>query len=89
MPEVADFGQDIRKAEKTKPNTTIVLRRFVMKVRIKDICTACGLCLDICPDVFGMGWAVAEAAVDEIPLKFEEAVRQAVDECPVEAIIVE
>jgi ferredoxin len=60
-----------------------------MKVRIKDICTSCGLCLDICPDVFEMAWDAAEITVDEVPSTFEETVRQAADECPVEAIILE
>jgi ferredoxin len=60
-----------------------------MKVRIEDTCTACGLCVDTCPDVFQMGSDMAEVIVDEVPAEFEEAVQQAADECPVEAIVVE
>jgi ferredoxin len=60
-----------------------------MKVRIEDTCTACGLCVDTCPDVFRMGSDVAEAAAETVDAEFEEAVQQAADECPVEAIIVE
>ncbi len=60
-----------------------------MKVRIKDTCTACELCIDACPDVFEMGSDMAQVTVDEVPTEFEEAVHQAADECPVEAIIVE
>ena len=61
-----------------------------MKVRIKDICTACGLCLDTCPDIIEMGSDdLVQVTVDEVPPKFEETVQQAADECPVEAIIVE
>ena len=60
-----------------------------MKVRIEDTCTACGLCVDTCSDVFEMGSDIAEVAVDEVPSEFEEAVQQAADECPAEAIIVE
>ena len=60
-----------------------------MKVRIEDTCTACELCVDTCSDVFEMGSDIAEVTVDEVPPKFEEAVQQAADECPVEAIIVE
>jgi ferredoxin len=60
-----------------------------MKVRIEDTCTACGLCVDTCPDVFEMGSDIAEVTVDEVPSEFEEAVQQAADECPAEAIIVE
>ena len=60
-----------------------------MKVRIEDTCTACGLCVDTCPDVFKMGSDMAEVIDDEVPPEFEDAVQQAADECPVEAIIVE
>ena len=60
-----------------------------MKVRIEDTCTACGLCVDTCPDVFEMGSDIAEVTVDEVPSEFEEAVQQAADECPAEAIIVD
>ena len=60
-----------------------------MKVRIEDTCTSCGLCVDSCPEVFQMGQDMAEVIVDEVTAEFEEAVQQATDECPVEAIIVE
>jgi ferredoxin len=60
-----------------------------MRVRIEDTCTSCGLCVDACPEVFEMGGDMAEVIVDEVPEDYEEAVQQAADECPVEAIIVE
>lgn len=60
-----------------------------MKVRIEDSCTACGLCVDTCPEVFSMGTDIAEVIVDVVPAEFEEATREAADDCPVEAIIVE
>ena len=60
-----------------------------MKVRIEDTCTACGLCVDTCPEVFEMGSVMAQVAVDEVPSELEDTVRQAADECPVEAIIVD
>ena len=59
-----------------------------MKVRIEDTCTACELCVDTCPEVFEMGPDMAQVIVDEVPSEFEEAVQQAADECPIEAIIV-
>jgi len=58
-----------------------------MMVRIEDTCTACGLCVDTCPEVFDMGDEMAIVIVDEVPEEFEDAVQQAADECPVEAII--
>ncbi|MHC4462632.1 MAG: ferredoxin [Planctomycetota bacterium] len=61
-----------------------------MKVRIKDICTACGLCLETCPGILEMGSDdIVQVTVDEVPPQFEETAQQAADECPVEAIIVE
>jgi ferredoxin len=60
-----------------------------MKVKIEDTCTACGLCVDTCPEVFRMGSEMAEVIADEVPAEYEDAAQQAADECPVEAIIVE
>ena len=60
-----------------------------MKVRIEDSCTACGLCVDTCPEVFEMGDEIAEVIVDNVPPELEETAQQAVDECPVEAIVAE
>lgn len=60
-----------------------------MKVRIENSCTACGLCVETCPEVFQIGGQIAEVTADEVPPQFEDAVQQAADECPVEAIEVE
>jgi ferredoxin len=60
-----------------------------MKVRIEDTCTACGLCCDTCPEVFEMGQDIAQVKAQEVPPEFEDAVQQAADECPVEAIVIE
>ena len=65
------------------------IERSAMKVRIEDSCTACGLCCDTCPEVFEMGDELAEVIADEVPAEHEDAVQEAADECPVEAIIVE
>ncbi len=60
-----------------------------MTVRIEDSCTGCGLCVDTCPEVFQMGSEKAEAIIDEVPAELEDAVQQAADECPAEAITIE
>ena len=60
-----------------------------MKVKIADTCTSCGLCVETCPEVFEMGPDMAEVVINEVPSELKETVRQAADECPVEAIIVE
>ena len=57
-----------------------------MKVKIdEDVCTACGLCVDSCPEVFDME-DVAVVKVDEVPSDAEDACREAVESCPVECI---
>ena len=59
-----------------------------MKVKIEaDLCTACDLCIDTCPDVFEMGDEVAEVKVDVVPEGMEDDVQEAIDSCPSEAII--
>ena len=61
-----------------------------MKVTIdEDACTSCGLCEDTCPDVFELGDEIAEVKVDVVPEELEDACKQAVEECPTEAIIIE
>ena len=60
-----------------------------MRVRVEDTCTACGLCVDTCPEVFDMGDDIAQVIVDEVPAEHEDEVQQAADECPVEAIVID
>ncbi len=61
-----------------------------MNVRIEaDLCTARGLCTDDVPVVFKMGDDVAEVILAEVPGNQEDAVQDATDSCPSEAIIVE
>jgi ferredoxin len=47
------------------------------------------LCCDTCPEVFEMGSDKAEVKMEDVPAEHEDAVQQAADECPVEAIVVE
>jgi ferredoxin len=60
-----------------------------MKVSITEDCTACELCVDTCPEVFEMGDEMAKVIADPVPEALEDQVKQATEECPVEAIIVE
>ncbi len=58
-----------------------------MKAKVdKDLCTGCELCVQTCPDVFSMDGDFARAIDGPVPAQFEKDVRQAADECPVEAI---
>lgn len=61
-----------------------------MKVRIdEDLCVGCGLCVNTCADVFEMSGDKAVVKKAEVSAPNETAVKQAKDECPVEAIIIE
>lgn len=59
-----------------------------MKVRVDaQICAGFGVCLGLRPEVFELhddGYAVLR--VSEVPAEHENAVRQAVSECPSNAI---
>jgi len=56
-----------------------------MKAIIEDGCIACGLCEEICPDVFEMK-DLAEVKPDADVEGNIDDVQRAVDECPVEVI---
>ena len=60
-----------------------------MKVRIEDTCSACGLCVDTCPEVFDMGDDIAIVIADPVPAECEDTAQEAADDCPADAIIVE
>ena len=61
-----------------------------MKVRVDpDLCTGCGPCQEICPEVFEIRDDVSTVLVKEVPPKLADAVREAADSCPPGAIIVE
>ena len=61
-----------------------------MKVVVdENLCTGCGLCVDVCPEVFEMPEALSIVKAVEITEDIEEKVREAAESCPVEAIIVE
>ena len=61
-----------------------------MKVSVDaDLCTGCELCIDTCPEVFEMADDVSKAKVDVVPADVEDSAREAAEDCPVEAIIIE
>ena len=55
----------------------------------KEECTGCGLCVDTCPEVLEMEDDVARVVIDPVPPDQEEALREAAEECPSEAIVIE
>ena len=65
-------------------------RRLGMKVRVDaELCVACGACVDICPEVFDLPGETAVVKMKTIPAEHEEAVREAAEACPTEAILLE
>jgi ferredoxin len=66
------------------------IRREAMKVRVDpDLCTGCGPCEAICPEVFEMRDDKSVVILKDVPPELEDAVREAADSCPANAIIVE
>jgi ferredoxin len=58
-----------------------------MKASVDEKCIGCGLCPQICPEVFEMNDAnLAIVKLDPVPPEFEESCREATASCPVEAI---
>ena len=60
-----------------------------MKVIIDEICTACGLCADTCPDVFCVDCDRVKVIANPVPPEQEDIAQHVSEECPVEAIFVE
>jgi ferredoxin len=56
----------------------------------KNLCLGCGICPDICPEVFeldGGGFAVVKG--DTVPPEAEDNCRDAAEQCPETAIKIE
>ena len=62
-----------------------------MKAMIdNDLCIGCGLCGELCPEVFHEGDDGKFSAIDEpVPEDQEDCAQDAESQCPVEAISVE
>ena len=61
-----------------------------MKVRIdKELCSGDEICVDICPEIFEMQDDVAICKTETVADDLKERCREAADECPSEAIIIE
>lgn len=58
-----------------------------MKVTIdEDLCTGCGLCETICPDVFELNDDGIAEVIGEVDEDLKDDVQEAIDSCPVECI---
>jgi ferredoxin len=57
-----------------------------IKVWIEEGCISCGLCVDLCPEVFEYEDDLAVVKQDVNPDPFRNQIREAADGCPVEVI---
>jgi ferredoxin len=67
----------------------VLLKKEVMainKVWIEEGCTACELCVDICPEVFKMGDDTAVVMENTQLDVYEDEVIDAAESCPVDVI---
>jgi ferredoxin len=57
-----------------------------VRVFVNEECILCGLCADMCPEVFAMGDDKSEVIMEEVPPEEEECCREAAENCPTDAI---
>lgn len=58
-----------------------------MKYKVNENCIACGMCVNVCPEVFSMSDSGYAVAIDEdVPGEVEANAEDAASGCPVDAI---
>ena len=55
----------------------------------EETCTGCGLCEQICPEVFELVDDVAKVKTEPVPTDQQDSCREAAESCPVEAITIQ
>jgi ferredoxin len=60
-----------------------------MRAIVDESCIGCGLCEELCPEVFKVVDGLAVVQVDPVPDDARDACREAEDACPVTAISLE
>jgi ferredoxin len=54
----------------------------------EELCTACGVCSDLCPDLFDLD-DVATVKVADVEGELLDCAKEAAESCPTEAILIE
>ena len=58
-----------------------------MKVKVNQNCIGCGMCIDICPEVFEYNdGGLSSAKLEEVGDELKDKVAEAQSVCPVDAI---
>ena len=53
---------------------------------VNEECILCGICAEMCPEVFELRDESAIVILKEIPPEYEDCCREAAEDCPTEAI---
>ena len=86
-PPGADSADDVDEST----NNNDLERKIEMKATVdQGLCIGCGICEGIVPEVFSLqNEPYAEVLLDPIPEEFQDATREASEECPETAISIE
>jgi ferredoxin len=61
-----------------------------MKAKVNpELCNGTGICEQTCPEVFVLEKGLSTVKVDKVPPDAEQSCREAVENCPTEAITIE
>lgn len=61
-----------------------------MKAKVEEsLCCGCGPCEEICPDVFKIIDGISVVQIDVVPPELEDSCREAMENCPTNAITIE
>ena len=58
--------------------------------KVNESCIGCGACTAVCPEVFDLNDdGLAENIIGEVPAELEDSAKEAMESCPVAAIVYE
>ena len=72
---------------KQKYTIFFIKKEITLKFIVNESCVGCGLCANICPQVFQMtDNGTAEVYVEEVDEEYVQQAQEAMEGCPVSAI---